>query len=91
MDMVKVKVTLLGDLANIAKVKNTEVELSDGSTLKDLFNYLISKYGSQLKEFLDFSSKNRAFVMINSKVAITDDVKLNSEDNVVISPPMEGG
>jgi len=87
----KVKVTFLGDLATIAKTKNTEVELSEGSTLKDLFAHLISRYGSQLKEFLDFSSKNRAFVMINSRVAITDDVKLGNEDNIVISPPMEGG
>lgn len=89
--MAKINVTLLADLVKFTNSKNVTVELGESPTLKDLFNYLIERYGAGLKEFLDFSSSNRAVVFVNSRVALSEDVKLNDGDSVTISPPMEGG
>jgi molybdopterin converting factor small subunit len=80
------------------KEKMVEIDISDGATLRDLFNKLAEKYGNGFREVvIDSKTGNlqrRIMVIVNDRLASNMnglETKLSGGDTVAISVAYAGG
>ncbi|MCK5547875.1 MAG: MoaD/ThiS family protein [Thermoplasmata archaeon] len=87
----KVRIKYLMTFSQMAGKRNEEVEVPEGSTLKDLVSLLKKDKGRDFGRYLDESLKNNTVAFLVNKSAVGDDVKLKSGDEVIVSHIVGGG
>ena len=98
MKQMKVKVHYLGLVKTYVKKTQEEVELPEGSLLKDLLNKLASKFGSPFSQEVYEQTKKEVkatFMILINGILMGQlegiDTKLRDGDSVMIMPLMTGG
>lgn len=87
----KITVKYLMTFSQLTGKKSEQVELPEGSTVGNLVEQLINKYGRKFKKALERDIENRSVLfMVNNATGELGTV-LNENDLVVISYPVGGG
>ncbi|MEM4447621.1 MAG: MoaD/ThiS family protein [Nitrososphaerota archaeon] len=95
---VKVKVAFIHVIAKEVGVREEEVEVEGGASLKDLLDLLVRRHGEAFKKYVYDSDKGEvrgyAIVTVNGNVVQRSrvrDVKLNEGDRVFFGIGAGGG
>ncbi|UCH88786.1 MAG: MoaD/ThiS family protein [Thermoplasmata archaeon] len=87
----QIKVKYLMTFSQLTGRKSEEVELPEGSTVNDLVEQLIIKYGRKFKKALEKDIEHRSVLfMVNDSNGELSTV-LHDNDEVLISYPVGGG
>jgi MoaD family protein len=93
--MMKVRVKYLSRARDITKKENEELELSDNSTLRDLVDILISKYGEEFKNYFYMGRDDRErpapLVLVNKKLVDKISCEIKNGSEVVFMAAISGG
>jgi molybdopterin converting factor small subunit len=91
----RVKVSYLSILRDVTNKKEEELEAPDNSTVEDLINALMGKYGEKLKPFLDPSSEmgQGIILTLNGELLSSSDFKrvIPPESELLVGLPPFGG
>jgi MoaD family protein len=90
----RVSVKYIANIYKVAKKKDEDFELANGSSLKDFVDVLIMKYGPAMREEIlgpDNLICQDVFVLVNGTETHSLGLKLKDGDVVVISPVVSGG
>lgn len=79
----KVELILYGISRDIVGGSTYLVEIKDGSTVKDVMDFLVSK-------FPDFNKLKSLLIAVNDEYANNEQV-IEAGDEVVLIPPVSGG
>lgn len=85
----EIRVKFYGNLSDITKTRSVTMTVAEGSTVRDLLNQLLIRFGEPFQEALE-----HAAILINGRtieVLKGLETELNAEDVVMIVPPMAGG
>jgi MoaD family protein len=95
--MAKVKVQSFAEIKDALGSNEIEVEISDGSTLRDVFEKMAEEYGSAFKDQIwnKLTGEMEPFlVMLNEKTYSSlheFETKVNDGDEIAILLPVVGG
>lgn len=87
----KVKVKYLMTFSQLAGKRHEELEVPDGTVLKDFIKLLKRHKGREFRKYLDDSIKNNTIAFLVNKSSAEDDDELNAGDEVIISHVVGGG
>ena len=82
----KIRVKYLAAIADYTGVSEEELELNDGSTLKDLIKVIRERH-PKIKEF----EKRFSILILVNGVTKKDEDRLSDGDRVALLPPVSGG
>ena len=83
-------IKFLGYFSQITGKREEKVVLKEGSTIADLVDFLVKKYGKNFERAMSGEGYRQALMVVNGKRAEEDWV-LSHGDEVVISYPIGGG
>jgi len=83
-------IKFLGYFSQITGKREEKIVLKDGSTLGDLVEFLVRKYGRNFERAISGEGYRQALFVVNGRRAEEDQV-LSHGDEVVISYPIGGG
>lgn len=90
--MIKVTLALLGEeIRKKIGAKEVNLEVPEGSTVKDLLEIIAQEYG---RDALEATLKLGALILLNGQnIELLGGInaKLSNEDRVAIIPPLDGG
>jgi MoaD family protein len=93
----KIKVKLFSHLRSITGLKEVDLELNDGATLKDVLEALICKFGSKFEEAVKNmrTGEYAPFLIMVGKREVSTQTNLNYEvkdgEEVYLLEPVGGG
>ena len=87
----KVRIKYLMTFSQLAGKRNEEVEVPEGTALKNLVSVMKKDKGKEFGRYLDESLKNNTLAFLVNKSAAGEDVKLKSGDEVIVSHIVGGG
>jgi len=91
----KVNLKYFARIAELTGKKEEQIVFKNQISLLDLLNFLISKYGPELRDYLfeENSNKIKTFFkfLINGKTFKFEDVAIKDNSEIVIIPPVSGG
>jgi len=87
-----IKVELFSELRLLAGRKSIDLELEEGSTVKQALEALYKEFGNSIKfKIVDTNTNHyRMTFLVNSKLS-DDTVVLKEDDILAIIPPVAGG
>lgn len=91
---ISVRVILLANFREIVGKKEVVERVGSGSTLGHILDMLANRYGKDFKQIVDQKKgaiSSEFLVSINGQVVRDPDVRLNSEDILVITIAVGGG
>jgi molybdopterin synthase sulfur carrier subunit len=93
---VKLRIKFLATLYELTGVLKTEVEVSDGLTIRELIDVLARKYAKLREELLDEGGNLKPMynILVNGRAVEWLnglDTRLKDGDEVVFIPPAAGG
>lgn len=91
----RVNLKYFARIAELTGKKEEQIVFKNKISLLDLLNFLISKYGSDLRDYLFEKNSNKVKTffkfLINGKTFKYEEISIEDNSEVVIIPPVSGG